>query len=110
MAESKLTPYWVSWWRDLSVGFELHSPWWVSGYRYVGDDGIEQASICAAIMAEDDVDAQRRVIAAHDREPHYLEFRFANERDADWSPFCDRFERADWMQWPALRQQGGSER
>ena len=108
MAESKLTPYWVSWWQDLSIGFELCSPWWESGYRRAGD--VEQASICAAIMAENDVDAQRRVAAAHDREPHHLEFRFANERAADWSPFCDRFPRADWMHWHALQLQGGSER
>lgn len=96
----KLTPYWVSWWRDPSVGFELHSPWWVTGYRYVGLPAIEQASICAAIMAEDDIDARCRVALAHDREPQNLDFRFSASKAAEWSPFCDRFPRASWMVWP----------
>ena len=94
-----LRPFWVSWYQDLSIGFELHTPWWVSGWRMVSED-VNQGTICAAIMATSEDDAQRRVVAAHDREPHHLEFRFVNEQEPGWTPFCDRFERADWMRWP----------
>jgi len=27
------------------------------------------------------------------------EDRFVTQKPADWSPFSDRFPRADWMQW-----------
>lgn len=44
-------PYWVSWYQTKTLGpFELHTPWWVSGWRL--DDGGD--SICAAVMAADE--------------------------------------------------------
>lgn len=93
-----MKPFWISWWQHPTVAHELHSPWWYTGERGVGDDDA-QSSICAAVMAEDEDDAKRRVIAAHD-EPVELEWRFVEERAPDWSPFNSRFLQSDWMVWP----------
>ena len=85
-------PFWVSWW--YMSEFELHSPWWISGER---GDGVE--SVCAAVMATSEDDARACILAAHDVSGE-IEWRFAEERPADWAPFCDRFPRANWMVWP----------
>lgn len=88
--------WWVSWWHKPSMGdFELHSPWWVSGF----DEGGSE-SVCAAIIADSERSARRMILAAYDKKPRSIEFRFCNARPGDWNPFCGRFPRADWMQWP----------
>ena len=94
MSEDKI--YWVSWY-DLHYGkWELHSPWWVSGERL--HDGAQ--TICAAIRAPSPDAAMIMIEQAHDEpRPLPLEFRFVDERPDDWSPFCDRFQRAAWMKW-----------
>ena len=39
---------------------------------------------------------------AHDEpRPLPLEWRFVHPKTEDWSPFNSRFQRADWMKWPA---------
>lgn len=90
--------YWVSWYDQLYGKWELHSPWWVSG-QLMSDDA---RTICAAVRAPDEDSARRLIIMAHDNptRPDDLEWRFVNERAPDWSPFCDRFPKADWMKWP----------
>ncbi len=105
-----MTNYWLSWWhtQDLSA-FELNWPWWVSGYRDGGDEQ-DDAAICAAVQADDEDAAKGIVIAAYDVRPDDVEWRFVSERPADWSPFCDRFPKADWMAFPALAApRGGKE-
>lgn len=92
---SDLKPFWLSWYHHENTGpFELHFPWWISGYSH------DATIVCAAVRAEDEGMAQLRIEEAYDRTPvDPLSFRFCEERSADWSPFCDRFPKADWMQW-----------
>lgn len=89
-----MRPFWVSWW-GLPGTFELHRPWWVSGER---DDGL--MAICAAVLAPDEFTARLSVQWAHDDKDAVFEWRFVEERPKGWSPFSDRFRRADWMIWP----------
>jgi hypothetical protein len=95
--------YWCSWYcpNDLMGKFELHSPWWISGETMEDDDGKFAYTICAAVRAENEDAAQQIIIDSHDDpKPIGLEWRFVERRPDDWSPFSDRFQRADWMQWP----------
>ena len=89
--------FWISWWHP-GGAFELHTPWWRSGWDEEG-----RASICAAVLAHDEEDAMRVVTRAYEdfERASDIEWRFVHERPADWSPFSERFQRADWMQWPA---------
>ena len=91
-----MNPCWLSWWH--AGAFELHSPWWESGWRILADGDSDQASICAAVMAENEDDAKRRVVEAHDDKSVDIEWRFVKERAESWEPFCERFPRAGWMQ------------
>lgn len=89
--------YWVSWFHTPETlgGFELHSPWWVSGLR-CSDDAD---TVVAAIHADHEEGARDRVLRSYDVRPDDVEWRFVEERPDSWSPFCDRFPQADWMQW-----------
>lgn len=95
--------WWVSWYAHKSalpggdVGFEIHTPWWISGQTW-GPDG-SQDIICAAVAAPTAEDAKAYILASHDDPPDDLAWRFVEPRPADWQPFCDRFPRADWMRW-----------
>lgn len=92
--------YWVSWWQTEESGsFTLNYPWWVSVER-IGDGA---GSICAAMMARDDDDVRRVVLASHDNPDAPIEWRFIEEKPADWSPFSGRFRQADWMIWEGGR-------
>lgn len=98
MPES-LKNFWVSWYcKPGSMGkFELHWPWWVSGMRM----SDEAETICAAVRAESSDAAMIIIEQAHDEpRPLPLEWRFVSPRDPSWSPFSDRFPKADWMKWP----------
>ena len=95
--------FWLSWYGN-GWPFTLDTPWWISGYRFFADenakdDEFQQPTICAAVRAESKEAAKEIILAAHDARPSNLEWRFVDERPADWSPFTDRFPRADWMQW-----------
>jgi hypothetical protein len=91
------TPFWVSWYHRPDYGpFELHAPWWTSGGRL--DDGAD--TICAAVMATDRTAARAVILDSYDTRPAEIEWRFTTPQESGWSPFCDRFERADWMTWP----------
>ena len=86
--------YWLSWYHRSEYGeFELHWPWWVTGE---GEAGI---SICTAIRDTGVAEAKRVIERSYDNEQRGLEWRFANEQRRDWSPFGDRFPKADWMTW-----------
>lgn len=89
--------FWVSWTGRNGV-FELHSPWWISGYP--GDGDSEDAIFCAAVVAEDEDGARQVIYDAHDRPNTSLDWRFVEERPDDWTPFNSRFRPAAWMQWP----------
>jgi hypothetical protein len=91
----QMKPFWISW--HAAGPFIYNGPWWVSGYRWNGED--RQDSICAAVMAEDEAGALATIRAAHDVDAD-LEIRFNEPQAPGWSPFSDRFPRADWMEWP----------
>lgn len=91
--------FWISWYCPAALGaWELASPWWVSGYAMSDDEDV--LCIVAAVHATDEEAAKEVVLAAYDTRPASMEWRFVSEREADWSPFCDRFPKADWMVWP----------
>lgn len=97
-----LRPFWVSWYAPHDgTGWTLRSPWWYSGYRSRADDDVDTIC-CGAVMAEDEPGAQAVIRAAHDRPVPNLEFQFTEERPAEWSPYTERFRKADWMQWPVV--------
>jgi len=87
--------WWVSWYNPVSLAeFELHSPWWVSGYRC--SDDFE--TMCAAVRAVDETHAKAQVEAAYDNPPSNIEWRFVEPLD-DRSPFSGRFPQSKWMAW-----------
>lgn len=90
--------YWLSWYGN-SMAFELHWPWWVSGYRM---DDNETPTIVGSVRAPNEWIAKEIVTASYDDPPPSLEWRFVEERPDDWTPYeSDRFPRADWMpDWP----------
>lgn len=92
-----LKRFWLSW-EHVTDGptFELHSPWWVSGETFSG----ERQMICAAVLAQSEEAARKLIEASYDPGGAVAEWRFCNEREPDWTPFCDRFPRAKWMHWP----------
>jgi len=92
--------YWISWYSPVSLygKFELHTPWWVSGETCEDEP---RHTICAAIEAGSEGEAMQLIKECYDECPPPIEFRFCDKRPDDWSPFCDRFERADWMRWPS---------
>jgi hypothetical protein len=91
------TTFWLSWYVK-DEAFELHSPWWVSGYR-CEEDG-DTPTVCAAVRATSEDGAKAKIVAAHDDKSVQIEWRFCSDKGPDYNPFNDRFERADWMVWP----------
>lgn len=84
--------WWLRWYGSDGFDFTLHWPWWVSGYA--GDSTV----LVAAVRATSEEAAKAIVESAHAKGK--IEWSFAEPRDVDWSPFCDRFPRAKWMHWP----------
>lgn len=105
--------FWVSWFHKAELGgFELHSPWWVSGARVVADrfnfdEQREEPTLCAAVQAVDETAAREVVVSSYDRRPEALEWRFCEPRPDDWTPFSGRFQKQDWMRWPPPVSQTG---
>lgn len=80
--------YWISWHHKKEYGaFEIHSAWWFSG----------EDTICAAI--DTDMIPDRFIYLSYDTVPKHIQFRFIEEKDKSFSPFSDRFPKADWMRW-----------
>jgi hypothetical protein len=78
--------------------FELNSPWWISG------ENDDAHIICAAVRARSEDHAKLLIIMSHDVEhvewaSQDINWRFVEERPDTWSPFSDRFPRAEWMKW-----------
>lgn len=90
-----MTDYWVSYYvpTDRLKDFELHSPWWVSGYTM---EDRERSTVVAAIRAENETEAAAKFKAAFDSHPEFEE-RFIEP--LLHTPFSDRFPKADWMEW-----------
>jgi hypothetical protein len=102
--------FWISWYATGETGaWTLESPWWISGARIAYDkygEFLDHPTVVAAVLAENEEAAKEVILAAHDRRPATIEWRFCSACPAGWSPFSDRFPRADWMQWP--EQVGGA--
>jgi hypothetical protein len=89
-----LKRYWVSWYHQEDYSsFRVDTAWWSTGWNDTAE------TICAAVLATDPENARLQITAAYGS-PHELKFRFMTEKPGDWSPFGERFPRADWMQWP----------
>jgi len=98
-----MTGWWISWYHHPDDGsFELHSPWWITGYTI--QEGYHRHTIVAAVMAECEDDAWDKIRDAYDADPVNLEERFCDElkegKSLPWEHAGTRFELADWMQWP----------
>jgi len=86
--------YWVSWRCKIDdMGkFELNWPWWISG------EGDDYYNTCTAIKASSEEKAIRIIEMSYDMAVS-LDMRFIEEKPEGWSPFSDRFSKADWMNW-----------
>lgn len=87
--------FWVRWTGSPNCDFALASPWWCSGW-----DGRDRPIFVAAVRAPSGEAAMKKIKTAHTRGATMIEWSFVNLRPDDWSPFGDRFPRADWMVWP----------
>lgn len=86
--------FWLSWFHHKSMsGYGLAFPSWVSGESPWGK------TICAAIKATGEEEAWEIVEKSYAERPVVLARRFCNEQEEGWSPFNDRFPKADWMTW-----------
>lgn len=91
------------------MGFEMHTPWWTSGY------GDGYATVVALVPADTEDDAWAYVRACHDK-PLAADIRVrfcslstrkkkegGNDETpiegAEWPVGGDRFQRSDWMVW-----------
>ena len=89
--------YWISWYSHRPRSeFELHSPWWVSGY-----DADDNDILIAAVRAVDEAAAWQTVRDAYDlpREESDITERFCEQLETGQSPFSDRWPQAAWMAW-----------
>lgn len=90
-----MNKYWISWIHEETYGsFELYLPWWCTGY-----DSEDNSLICAAILAYNEEEAVNKIESSYDAKPQHIIFRFIDEKEKEWSPFNDRFPKADWMKW-----------
>ena len=92
-----VTPaWWLSWYSPAPLeAFELHSPWWVSGWTGDGETPI----LVAAVRADSPESAWSAVCAAYDDPPDAVEQRFCDLMPEGTNPFSDRFPMASWMAW-----------
>lgn len=90
--------FWISYYvpTDRLKDFELHSPWWISGYT---SEERERATIVAAVWDETEAAAAKRFRDAFDERPEFEERFIDPVQGDDWSPFSDRFPKSDWMAW-----------
>lgn len=87
--------WWLSFYAETPLDeFELHSPWWISGYDA---DGV--SIVVAAVQAPDQSAAWEQVRTAYDTPPASLRQRFIDVQAPDWSPFSERFPQGEWMAW-----------
>jgi hypothetical protein len=99
MNGTELSSWWVSWYSDTSLSaFELHSPYWVTGY-----DADDNVIVCAMVLADDEGAAKEKIRLAYDEGPHRpdsvaeMRWRFCDEHEG--KPFSERFPQSRWMRW-----------
>ena len=94
-----MNKYWVSWRHYAEMGdfiFKDENPCWETGELYAGRPII---TYVVAIKTFDEYLAKKEVFNAYDQQVEEIDFIFAVKKPAKWSPFCERFPRADWMVW-----------
>lgn len=85
--------WWVSWYSPHRA-FELHSPWWISGYSFDPPADV----VVAAVRAPSVEAAWETIRLCYDDPPEIVIQRFCDPLDRD-DPFSDRFPKADWHAW-----------
>lgn len=89
----QLKPFWLSW-VAITHDYCIHFPHWVSG-----EDANGNSILVCAVWATNGNKAKGIINNCHFSPNTHLSFRFCEEKSIDWSPFCDRFQRANWMIW-----------
>ena len=85
--------YWISWYHaEDFTPFTLDTAWWVSG-----EDMNNRQTICAAIFSDHVALAHQQIQMLYDATPKEIEFRFCEEKPDEWTPYCERFPKAEWM-------------
>lgn len=100
-----MNEYWISWTScfDVDGGFELHSPWWISGWSYNEKDQ-EESVFVGAIRADSEDEAFAKISAAYDAVPdggvsrRFIEI-FEKDEKKPWEREGGRFQLGDWMEW-----------
>lgn len=88
-------PYWISWYDAGPSRFTLDVPWWISAQTADGT-----SIFCAAVWAANEQAAKDLIFNAYDTPPFTIQWRFCHRKEPSWSPFSERFPRAEWMRWP----------
>jgi hypothetical protein len=89
-----MADFWISWYNAVPLStFELHSPWWISGY-----DANDRETMVAAVRADSEAAAWEQVRTAYDDPPTEVAERFIEDLPAG-SPFSGRFPQYGWMAW-----------
>lgn len=93
--------YWISW-----LGSEFPKaiipswPWWIDGWTY-GASGEQTPIIVGAVVGTSVEQVKQRVTDARIG-GRVKEWRFVEEKPADWTPFNQRYPQQPWMRWPHL--------
>lgn len=100
----KKPAWWISWYHPAELGgFELHWPWWSSGWSF-DKDGNEINIFVAAVRADSEDEAFDLIESSYDEKPEKgLERRFCDKLEEDeskpWEHAGGRFQLGDWMSW-----------
>ena len=94
--QCEIKNFWVRWYSPKDRQFESIFPWWISGYFYDDNDNA-MVILVAAVKAVDENAAEEIIKSSYDEYYQDLNFSFVNEKSLEWSPFCDRFQKANWM-------------
>ena len=93
-------PYWCRFYVDIDgmPFFEYLGPWWIMGAYSINKEVI----VCAAVMAKTPCLARKSIEACFDAGHKMAAWDGAHQLSEDWKPeeLGDRFQIADWMQWP----------
>lgn len=106
-AETDLTAkpaWWISWYSPEALGgFELHWPWWRSGWT-IERDGTEKTVLVAAVRADTEDEAFEIIESAYLEKPEDgVERRFCDKLEdgetMPWEHEGTRFPLMDWQEW-----------
>lgn len=100
-----MNEYWISWYSDHEEGgFELYSPWWVTGYAPGPDGDFSDTIFVGAVRAETEEEAWDKIAQSYDSPPpsgvrqRFIE-KFDPGEKKPWEHEGGRFSLAEWMVW-----------